>query len=183
MEVAALMADPQSTQPQKPKGVRRTPFGWQAYGRVNGRFFSKRFPPETAMKVLKDWRHDQRTKLRMKELRVEHKRPLPSLPALDWTRLTRSQDCWCYVYFVRVGDRVKIGRATDPGARIRALQTAHPEALSLVLAIPAHAALEAAIHARFAHLKTRGEWFRVAPDLVAFVEAVQSGVNPVALLW
>jgi integrase len=50
------------------KGIRKTPWGWRAYGRVNGVFFSKSFPPETSLKVLKDWRHDERTRIRARQL-------------------------------------------------------------------------------------------------------------------
>lgn len=168
---------------ERVKGLRCDGRGWRAYGRVNGVYFAKRFPLETSIKVMKDWRHDQRTTIRAKQLGRDHEQPLPSFPALDWKHLTPSADGWCYVYFVRAGDRVKIGRAVDLGQRIRALQTMHADELSLVLSIPAHAALEPAIQNRFAHLKVRGEWFRLAPDLIAFIEAVQGGANPVALLW
>jgi len=58
--------------PQKqPKGIRRTATGWRVYGRVNGQFFSKSFPTETALKVLKDWRHDERSTLRAQQLGVD----------------------------------------------------------------------------------------------------------------
>lgn len=158
------------------KGIRRLADGhWRAYGRCHGQYFSKRFPAETELQALKDWRRHTRVTLRATQ------RGLP--PSQDWKRLKPSHDGWCYIYFVRAGQCLKIGRATDVGERVRALQTAHHEELSLVLSIPAHAALEGAIHARFAHLKARGEWFRIEDDLVAFIQAVQSGANPIALLW
>ena len=111
-------------------------------------------------------------------------------PRLDRTavvvkRLPRSLDGWCYVYIAQAGAVVKIGRSIDPAQRIRELQTTHPEELVLVAAVATHAALEAVIHERFQHLRTReaGEWFRLEPDLVAFIEAVQQGANPITLLW
>ncbi len=58
-----------------PKGIRRTARGWRVYGRVNGQFFSKSFPFETAIKVLKDWRHDQRTTIRARQLAADPDRP------------------------------------------------------------------------------------------------------------
>jgi hypothetical protein len=160
-----------------PKGIRRTKAGWRVYGRVGGRFFSKTFPAATAVYVLKDWRRDERARISAKQRAVD------PLPGHDWKRLTPSADGWCYVYFIRAGERIKIGRTTDPGQRMRALQTMHHDALSLVLSIPAHAALEDAIHTRFAHLRERGEWFRIEPDLVGFIQAVHAGANPIALLW
>jgi site-specific recombinase XerC len=52
-----------------PKGIRRTPSGrWRVYGRVHGEYFGKTFPYETARKVLTDWRHDERTKIRARQL-------------------------------------------------------------------------------------------------------------------
>lgn len=174
---------PNVGEPKSPKGIRRTATGWRVYGRAGGQFFSKSFPAETSLKALKDWRQERRVTIRARQLGVEQDRPLPTLPREDWRRLTPSADGWCYVYFVQAGDRIKIGRATDLGRRVRTLQTAHHEDLALILSIPAHAALEAAIQQRFDHLKTRGEWFRAAPDLVAFIDAVKSGANPVALLW
>jgi integrase len=50
-----------------PKGIRRTARGWRVYGRVGGQFFSKSFPLETAIAVLKIWRHDERTKIRLQQ--------------------------------------------------------------------------------------------------------------------
>lgn len=123
---------------------------------------------------MKRWRVDQRGEVcqRVRSWRGE-----------NWKHLRRSPRGWCYVYFVASRDRIKIGRATDPSQRFSGLQVAHAEALSLVLTIPAHAALETAIHERFAHLRERGEWFRVAPELLTYIEAVRAGQNPITLLW
>ncbi len=101
----------------------------------------------------------------------------------DARQLPRSLDGWCYVYFVRAGEHVKIGRAVDVAQRVRELQVGHPHPLALVVSVPAHAALELAIHRRFQHLRTQGEWFRIDDDLVAFIQALQRGANPIALLW
>jgi hypothetical protein len=164
------------------------PRGW--------RVVPKRFDKDTTINAMKTWRENTPRLAKLTPIvpaanateqarfnQTEQHRPLSTLPREDWQRLTPSADGWCYVYFVRAGNKVKIGRTTDPGRHVRALQTAHHEDLALVLTIPAHAALEGAIHRRFQHLKTRGEWFRVEADLVAFIEAVQSGANPIALLW
>jgi site-specific recombinase XerC len=53
------------------KGIRRTAGGWRVYGRVGGQFFSKSFAAETAITVLKTWRHDRRTKIRAQQLGVD----------------------------------------------------------------------------------------------------------------
>src|SRR3981189_2877415 len=58
------------------KGIRRTATGsWRVYGRVGGQYFGKTFPAETALKVLKTWRHDERTKIRAQQL--GHDQDLP----------------------------------------------------------------------------------------------------------
>jgi integrase len=69
--------------PKPPKGIRRTARGWRVYGRVHGRFFSKCFPFETAIKVLKDWRHDERTKIRAKQLGADADLPPSGSLAAD----------------------------------------------------------------------------------------------------
>jgi integrase len=57
------------------KGIRRTKWGWRVYGRVNGQFFSKRFPPDTPLTTLKTWRHDERTRRRSRQLAHAHDLP------------------------------------------------------------------------------------------------------------
>ncbi len=168
-----------------PSGIVRTATGYRAFvwvpwpGYPQGRVRSKRFTRTPTYEPTIDemllWREDRRHEGR----RRQNDQFVPVEPA----GLVRSADGWCYVYFVSAGDRVKIGRATDVGRRFLTLQTAHAADLKLVLAIPAHAALEGAIHRRFAHLKTRGEWFRLEPDLLAFIDAVRQGANPITLLW
>ncbi len=136
----------------------------------------KRFPRDTRVEFLQRWQIEQRA-----ELEAAH--ATAAIAPQDWKRLTPSPDGWCYVYFIKDLHRVKIGRAVDLRQRFRGLQTAQARPLTLLLSIPAHAALEGAIQSRFAHLRERGEWFRLEPDLLAFIHAVQQGANPVALLW
>jgi Meiotically up-regulated gene 113 len=165
-----------------PTGIVRTKTGYRAFvwvpdpDRPSGRIKTKRWKRDASLAEMKAWREAQRVEARKSQFD-------PTLPPVNWKRLQPSPRGWCYVYFVRAGDRIKIGRAVDPAQRFRGLQVAHPEELSLVLTIPAHAELERAIHARFEHLQERGEWFRLEPDLVAFIEAVQQGANPITLLW
>lgn len=65
------------------KGHRRTATGWRVYGRVRGEFFSKSFPADTALKVRKDWRHDERTKIRARQLGVDADLPPSGSLAAD----------------------------------------------------------------------------------------------------
>lgn len=62
---------------------------------------------------------------------------------------------------------IKIGRSQNPAKRIRAFNTAHR--LEIVVQVPEWACSEAEAHARFQHLRLRGEWFEAAPDLLEFL--------------
>jgi hypothetical protein len=65
------------------------------------------------------------------------------------------------VYYVRRGDVVKIGTTTEPATRFRALMP------DKILAVePGGEDLEKARHRQFGHLRRRGEYFRVAPELL-----------------
>lgn len=97
--------------------------------------------------------------------------------------IRRCTDGWCYIYVIQDGDLVKIGKAIHPIERLRNLQTAHSRQLTLVAAIPAHAALERAIHNRFAHLRAESEWFRLDESLERFIDDMKAGKNPVPLVW
>jgi hypothetical protein len=72
-----------------------------------------------------------------------------------------------HVYFIRFGQRVKIGFTTNWRRRLSALP--YDEILALM---PGTMLDEKRCHAAFAHLRDVGEWFRVAPDLLAFVASL-----------
>ena len=83
---------------------------------------------------------------------------------------------WCWVYFARTGDFIKIG-ATGGGRlaiRLRALQGYNPLRLSLWYAAQfewwhdAHA-FEIQTHRQLEPFRHRGEWFRITPEVVRFV--------------
>lgn len=162
------------------KGIRRDATGFEAYVRAGGRQVSKRFNLETPLRKMQEWRDLTRHGL---ELAAIQRTP-PALKPVSG-KLLKSLDGWCYVYFIQDGATVKIGRTNNPYIRLSELQTAHHRALTLVCAVPAHYSLEAAVHARFAHCRASetGEWFNLEPDLVEFIQRLQDGVNPVALLW
>jgi hypothetical protein len=68
-----------------------------------------------------------------------------------------------FVYFVRFGERVKIGWSSNTDARLRNIP--HDEVLAIIPGTMRH---ERQCHAAFAHLRITGEWFEAAPDLLAF---------------
>ena len=154
-------------------GLRRDKYGWRAYVSVGEIQREKRFPPNTPIRQMQNWRDEVRIALRAI-------RPV-FLPVT--VTLKKSPDGWCYVYVLQDGGHVKIGRTCDPDLRIADLQTAHHRPLTLVCAVPAHAALERALHERFAHLKQKGEWFTLDAELTSFIDVMRAGRNPVALLW
>jgi hypothetical protein len=75
------------------------------------------------------------------------------------------------VYFVQCGDGgpVKIGVTRDLDKRLGGLQTSHHERLRLLHVEPGGRLEERQFHARFADLRTRGEWFLFDGALVAFL--------------
>lgn len=78
--------------------------------------------------------------------------PEPEPPAPSW------------VYFLRRGDRIKIGFTTDPATRftvLRADEVLHVE--------PGDTGHERALHAMFAQHWITGEWFRPAPALLDYI--------------
>ena len=70
--------------------------------------------------------------------------------------------CDDYIYFILSPDNfVKIGRAANPKARLKSLQTGSSSPLELIKVIPNHSGhLETELHKKFASLRQRGEWFR-----------------------
>jgi hypothetical protein len=74
-----------------------------------------------------------------------------------------------FVYFVRVGDLVKIGYTADPKRRFAALQPS--EVLHLE---PGTMQDEKRCHAAFHHIRVEGELFRPDPDLLRFIDDLRS---------
>lgn len=71
------------------------------------------------------------------------------------------------VYFVRMGDFVKIGISQDVLSRIDAFATGAPTKLALLGIIPnATRAEEWALHQRFGAHHSNGEWFRATAELL-----------------
>lgn len=74
------------------------------------------------------------------------------------------------VYFVRIGDVIKIGWSSNLPKRFKALQGD-----ALLYSHPGTMQDERATHALFSHLLIRGhEWFRSAPELLDFIADLRS---------
>jgi hypothetical protein len=80
-------------------------------------------------------------------------------------------------YFIRAVHpiaRIKIGTAINPAQRLAELQTSSPTPLELLKVVPGGRAMEAAWHARFAHLRRHLEWFDQTDELLAEIKAMPS---------
>lgn len=78
-----------------------------------------------------------------------------------------------WVYFVRAGERVKIGHSLNVDARLTALQTGSPYKLELLAIVPGTVRDEAGFHRKFAALREHGEWFRYEGDLREYLESFE----------
>lgn len=78
-----------------------------------------------------------------------------------------------YVYFMQAGQGgpIKIGRAADPEARTRGVQTSNANTLKVLLLIP-DASLERKFHRWFRHHHIKGEWFKAHPEILRFVNTL-----------
>lgn len=76
------------------------------------------------------------------------------------------------VYFARSGNKVKIGVATKVNGRISTIQSGSPAKIELLACIPGGPQMERKMHARFAKLRIRGEWFRYKGELMEYVQSL-----------
>lgn len=92
---------------------------------------------------------------------------------LDGFREVRSPGVHGWTYFIRVGDAIKIGFASNYKKRIASLQTSHEKPLEVLAVVPASTADEYKTHQLFARLRIRGEWFRADQELLYFIEGLK----------
>lgn len=76
------------------------------------------------------------------------------------------------IYYMRIGNRVKIGWSTNLPGR---LATINPEELMAVE--PGGRAVECHRHAEFSYLRTHGEWFRLASPLVEHIASLRTAAK------
>lgn len=77
------------------------------------------------------------------------------------------------VYFVQSagGGPIKIGNSGRPEDRLAAMQSHCPFPLKILATTKGGSRAEHALHERFAHLRSHGEWFWPGDDLIRFIEA------------
>lgn len=78
------------------------------------------------------------------------------------------------VYFLAAesANLIKIGCSHEPARRTRDLQVTSPVGLKVLAVIPGGRKRELELHHRFGHLRAHGEWFKAAPELLAFITEV-----------
>lgn len=78
------------------------------------------------------------------------------------------------IYFAQAenSDLIKIGTSSNVRRRMASLSFREKCSVSLLAFTDGSFVEEAALHARFAHLRERGEWFRPGPELAEFMEAL-----------
>ena len=67
---------------------------------------------------------------------------------------------------------IKIGYAADPWKRLYQIRTATPGHVDLLAIQEGERADEQEIHTRFAGLRSRGEWFTPAPELMSYIASL-----------
>jgi hypothetical protein len=84
-----------------------------------------------------------------------------------------------YVYFIRAGDRIKIGFSRTPNVRLKTLQTANGDRLELLKVIPGSYDLESSLQAQFRQFRTIGDWFHASPELLSYIGIATGKFEPV----
>lgn len=85
------------------------------------------------------------------------------------------------VYFIGCedADAIKIGITSNRVyERLNGAQVNCPLQLTLLAAFDGGAEAEAELHARFAHLRLRGEWFRADPELLDHIKQFPKPEKP-----
>lgn len=76
-----------------------------------------------------------------------------------------------WVYFVQAGDLVKIGHSSDPIGRLEAIRTHNPDA-ELLAVERGGIRRERQLHADFASLRFKREWFHLRDELEEYVSSI-----------
>lgn len=79
-----------------------------------------------------------------------------------------------FIYFVRSSGFIKIGfTESSPRRRLKNIQIGNPNEVVPIKSIRGTRITEAEIHAQFAGLRVRGEWFKATDELLAAIEAMR----------
>lgn len=92
------------------------------------------------------------------------------VPAKKFADHSVDPGTWGHTYFVQRRKRIKIGHSAIPHDRL--VRIGKP--LKVLAVIPNTIISEGDAHKKFAHLRIKGEWFRTAPELYAFIKEVRA---------
>lgn len=70
-----------------------------------------------------------------------------------------------HIYFLECGDFIKIGWSQNAKARINSIQHTIPFDIRVLCISYGDVTFEKSLHAKFAHLRFRGEWFRKSQEI------------------
>lgn len=73
------------------------------------------------------------------------------------------------IYFIECAGRLKVGFSNNVALRMIALQNAAPRKLNLLGSIAGDKAFERRIHEQLKEHREHGEWFKLNPDVRAFI--------------
>jgi hypothetical protein len=92
---------------------------------------------------------------------------LKQYPAFD----TNESKTEGYIYVLKSGEFYKIGKTVNPHGRFMQISPVMPEPVEVVGLYydPDIAAAESALHEYFSARRVNGEWFRLAPEDLAFI--------------
>ncbi len=84
------------------------------------------------------------------------------------------------IYFVQAiegDDLIKIGMSSNFPKRFTELRNASPVPLRMIATVRGGGILEGALHAKFRHHRSHGEWFYPVPELLKFIEWLVAEAN------
>lgn len=79
----------------------------------------------------------------------------------------------CYVYFITDGEKIKIGKASNPKMRLSGLQTSHHKPLYFLAIMPGDESVERQLHRIFYAHRIRGEWFNDCEEIRRFIASIR----------
>jgi hypothetical protein len=105
---------------------------------------------------------------RWKNARAAMGMQAPRAPADDATD-TADLAQQTFIYFLQVGDRIKIGVSKKPFTRLKSITAGAHGHIAKVIIVPGSVADERWLHRHFDRRRVNGEWFSATPPLVAMM--------------
>lgn len=74
-----------------------------------------------------------------------------------------------FIYCVKAGEFIKIGRTREWRSRVHTIQVGSPHLIEVLHVELNNEAFEVELHTRFRSLRHRGEWFHAHPNLISWI--------------